>query len=378
MRVSGANSKVLEKRESGECESVNKSIEAKEEDKVSENGIIVDRNVIELSESPVQESKIESKESEAKDVNYVNKSVKLEGQDLKSVKVMSFSSHKIKEVKNDETVGQEGDKTVEKHEVGAMNGLLDVNHLKEVDSSVNLDLNVLVDTSLVSYKRLALGSGNKPSIAVCRIKKMGQVENKLCDEISKLCVSKPSPKCCQNGTCESCEFENLGLMVEKCRIDVRVKKIPSMISHKSRGVGSSEFFSIFKPRNSNNVLCAEKSLDGACTRKETQAGSDKVTLNKNPNFVDKSGPVDAQKPEELKNPPVKKPNFRSSKPPTRSTPVPPKKFGRKPSRAMPAPSSLKQKLLESYFSVAGESANEKPGLVNGEVVIGQKFGEASK
>ena len=81
---------------------------------------------------------------------------------------------------------------------------------------------------------------------MCRIKKMGQVENRLCAEISKFCVSKPSPKCCQNGTCESCEFENLGLMVEKCRIDVRVKKIPSMISHKSRGVGSSGFFLDFQ------------------------------------------------------------------------------------------------------------------------------------
>ena len=161
-------------------------------------------------------------------------------------------------------------------------------------------------------------------------------------------------------------------MVEKCRIDARLKKTPSMISHKSKGAGYSGFFSIFKPRKVNNMVCTEKSVEFG------QVGSDKVTPNKNLNFVEKVGPVDAQKSGDLKNPPNKKPNFRSRKPPTRSTPVPPKKFGRKPSRATPAPSGLKQKLLESYFKSAEVSANEKPGLVNGEVVIGQNPGEAPK
>ena len=190
-----------------------------------------------------------------------------------------------------------------------MNELSDSNHLKVVGSSVNFDLNVLVDTSLVSYKRLALGSGSKPSVAVCRIKKMGQVENKLCDDIAKLCVSKPSPKCCQNGSCESCEIENLGLMVEKCRIDARLKKTPSMISHKSKGAGYSGFFSIFKPRKVNNMVCTEKSVEFG------QVGSDKVTPNKNLNFVDKVGPVDAQKSGDLKNPPIKSPIFDLENPP---------------------------------------------------------------
>ena len=104
-------------------------------------------------------------------------------------------------------------------------------------------------------------------------------------------------------------------MVEHCKIDVRVKKVPSMISYKSKGVGNSGFFSIFKPRISKNVLCAEKSLDGACTGKETQAGSDKVTHCKNPNFVDKFGPVDAQKPEELKKNPCQKAQFSVQKTP---------------------------------------------------------------
>ena len=67
----------------------------------------------------------------------------------------------------------------------------DVSHLKYVNSSVNFDLNVLVDTSLVSYKRLALGNGKKPSIAVCKIKKIGQAENKLCDEISIVYIRIP-------------------------------------------------------------------------------------------------------------------------------------------------------------------------------------------
>ena len=45
---------------------------------------------------------------------------------------------------------------------------------------------------------------------------------------------------------------------------------------------------------------------------------------------------------------------------------------------MSTPSSMKQKLLENYFSVADGPANEKPGLVNGGDEIGQKFGEAAK
>ena len=134
-----------------------------------------------MSESSGQESKIEPKESEIKNVNYVDKSVKLGSQELKSVKSMNSSSHLCHEVK----------KVVEQHEIGDVDGLSDVSHLKYVNSSVNFDLNVLVDTSLLSYKRLALGNGKKPSIAVCKIKKMGQAENKLYDEISKLCV-------CQN------------------------------------------------------------------------------------------------------------------------------------------------------------------------------------
>ena len=138
---------------------------------------------------------------------------------------------------------------------------VDVSHLGSSGPCVNFQPTCLPMDKVESCKRLALGTGKKPILAVQKIKAGSSVNNdKLCEILSNLEISAPV-RCCVDGECEVCVMTELGKIVSNCLIDARKKCTPSMLSHRSMGILSpnSGFFKLFGKKD--HVLPSNSSVD---------------------------------------------------------------------------------------------------------------------
>ena len=208
----------------------------------------------------------------------------------------------------------------------------------------------------------------------------GKVEIEVCEKVLNLEVSKLK-ECCMDGACISCEVEALGLMVSNCLIDSRVKRTPSMISHRSKVAKTAEFFKfepIFGPRAAAEPPMEQKSSpkgNDSIRQKNsklcpifTKNVENKPTVGGPMAKPAKKSDVFALDEAKCRKDPPKKSQLRPKSTPM--MPNPAKKFGRKPSvRGLceSTPSVQKQRLLVDYFSAAVDKTNQGDGFEDGQL-----------
>ena len=255
-------------------------------------------------------------------------------------------------------------KTDKMNVVGSENGVV-----RKLFSPKMLD-----DASKVSYKKVALGEGDRPDTVGVRIKRFGGMEPELSEIMSGLKVSEPpsNVKCCEDSDCFDCVMSELGKMVSNCIIEKRVKRIPSMISHIALKHKPSKYFKVRPNSYVEPPSSPEFGVLGKNLPKNPSKGSIKSFFFKKDVNGSNCGKIPAENKEKprsrtptprslcfgksSKNP-QNKPHFSGRKP----APPPPKKFGRKAAKPTPAPSSHKQGLMMDYCSTTLCPTNENAG-----------------